>query len=475
MAKRIQARKPNMETVIFQSVSEASRKLDVSKQTLYRWIEDPDAAKRSANGWQFCWADGNSVEVEFELDNKDKVINNAHNIKVWLTAKYDSFAYNELTSTMEINGAPVDDNMLDRICVAMEESININNDKKTRQCITDLCVENTYNPLKEEIESVEWDGKERAETFFIDFLGAHDNQLNRFYTRCWLKAAVKRLYEPGCMWDNMIILYDKNQGTGKTKILQRLSLGMYAQDPEIGNKDAIGVMNAAWLINFDELKRFDSKEMNALKTFITTSHDVNRQAYARYTKVFPRHCVFCGTTNEEFFLRDYTSDRERRFWIINCNGTRKPDQWWRENLPNSYIKQVWAEVYQWYKDDPEIDNKMSIELQDDEQLVQLGHKSYGNDPQFQILLREALDKKYSKAAFDNLKIFQNEAVSIDSTFERSYKIDKIEVKRLAAAFNKQENYTASVIASLGDWIIRDGYAIRRTNGQNEINFDISNY
>lgn len=459
----------NGDRKVFNSVSEAARAFDTTTRTIYNWINHPEKATRLEKGAKFCYLE-EAEAVVFQEDKNGKPIANEVNIERWLNANYDSFAFNELTSSIEINGTSLDDKMIDDICVRMGKTVGINNDKKTRQVITYLGLQNSYNPLKEEIESYQWDGKPRAETFFIDFLGAHDTPLNRFYTRCWLKAAIKRLYEPGCMWDNMIILYDKTGGTGKTKILQRLSLGYYAQDPEVGSKDAIGVMNKAWIINFDELARFDKKGMNSLKTFITATSDVDRLAYARYTENFNRHIVFAGTTNEEYFLRDYTSDRERRFWVVNCSGERKDDNWWREHLPNSYIRQVWAEVYSWYKEDPDIDNRMSIELQDDEQFVQTGHKSLGKDPEFQVQLEEGLNSKYSADALTKYSLFKREIFSADGPYDRIHPLNKVQLKWLAGAFKKQEDYTASAVMSLGGWVIRDGWVIRR-GPQEEIEFN----
>lgn len=49
-----------------------------------------------------------------------------------------------------------------------------------------------YNPIKQHITSVEWDGKHRMETYFIDYLGASDNKLVRQATRKWIIGAVTR-------------------------------------------------------------------------------------------------------------------------------------------------------------------------------------------------------------------------------------------------------------------------------------------
>ena len=448
----------------YKSINEVARALNIDSNTVDAWLKGK--TPKRYEGWQILSQEDSGSDFttkdtsRYDTDPKTgAVLATTKNIAAWLTVKYESFRYNELTNNLEVNGKPIDDRVLDEMCCEMEESIGVNNDKKTKQAITYLCVRDSYNPLKQKIESVEWDGVERAEMFFIKFLGAFDNQLNRKYTRCWFKAAIKRLYEPGCMWDNMLILYDKTQQTGKTKIFERLSLGYYTANPDISNKDCINIMNNAWLINFDELARFDKKDMNTLKTFMTIRSEINRLAYARYAETYERHCVFCGTTNEQHFLRDYTSERERRFWIMNCKGTRRENKWWKENLPDSYIEQLWAEVKHWYDEDPDVEGLTMAEM-DEETIVQAGHKSFYNKPEDELMIRDILNGKYSKMALENWKVFKKEVMS--STIEDSQilPLNKVEIKRLAALIHQKEDYASAIVLAQPGWLVRDGYAIR---------------
>lgn len=447
------------------SIAEAADYLNVSKQSLNNWLNGSNEPQGRLKGYDFKFIEemesGDMRDYEgYDLDKRSGMpLPTTKNIKRWLVLNNNTFAYNELTDNLEVDNNPIDDFLVDRMCVRMEEEIGINNDKKLKQSITDLCIPNSYNPLKKKIESFEWDGEERAEMFFIKFLGALDTPLNRKYSKCWLKAAIKRLYEPGCMWDQMLILYDRTGGTGKTKIFERLSLDNYAMNIDVSSKDGISVMNTAWIINFDELARFDKKDMNTLKTFITTRVDVNRLAYARYAKEFKRHCVFCGTTNEQYFLRDYTSERERRFWIMNCNGVRRDDKWWKENLPDSYIHQVWAEVKHWYDEDPEIEG-LTCREKDEEIMVQKGHKSFNRDAKTMQAVRSILESKYSVTALNNFKIFKKEVVSLDIQDNQIKDLEKVDLGWISAIINHPEDYISAIVLSIPGWLVRDGYAVK---------------
>lgn len=56
--------------------------------------------------------------------------------------------------------------------------------------------------------------------------------------------------------------------------------------------------------------------------------------------IYPRRCVFFGTTNEAEFLRDKTGNR--RFWPIDC-GINTPTKSVFNDLPQE-VQQVWAEA-----------------------------------------------------------------------------------------------------------------------------------
>lgn len=468
--KKVLVKNSKNELLKFQSASQVAKQFHVSPITVNNWLKGINKPKQSLNIQSIEYCDfEDEEELFYETNDKGKVIPNESNIELYLTNKFETIVFNDWTKQIEVDGEPITDHWANQINFNMGKEIGVNKPKITEQCFSSLALENKYNPLKDKIESLEWDGKPRAETFFIDFVGAQDNSINRIYTKCWFKAAIKRLYEPGCDWDYMLILHDRTHGTGKTKIFNRLALGYYAQDPDVTNKDAINIMNYAWIINFDELANFDKKDMNSLKKFITAKGDVNRLAYGHYAENFERHCVFCGTTNEDYFLRDYSSQYERRFWIINCKGVKKHDSWWKEHLPDEYIEQVWAEVKTWYDEDPFIDISMSPEQHDKEILIQMGHKSFNKDPETMVMLKNILYGKFSKIAIENFNVLKKEVFSSESDPSRNTQIDKIEIQILAAILKKPEEYVAMAVLKHKDWTVKDQYAVR-INPQKELPF-----
>lgn len=471
--KQIVIKNSKNELIKFKSSTEVAKQYKVTPFTVRNWLKGATQPKNSLDIQSIQYADDEEDfidEPEYLKNKFNKIIANEKNVETYLTNKFQTFALNDWTKQIEVDGMPMTDDWFNTINFNMGKEIEVNNPKLTQQCLSMLASEWKYNPLKEKIDMLEWDGKPRAESFFIDFVGAQDTDINRIYTKCWFKAAIKRLYEPGCMWDYMIILHDQTHGTGKTKIFDRLSMGFYAQDPDVSNKDAINIMNFAWIINFDELANFDKKDMNSLKKFITTRSDVNRLAYGHYAEDFPRHCIFCGTTNENFFLRDYSSQYERRFWVINCHGVKKPDSWWNENLPDDYIEQVWAEVKHWYDQDPNVIVEMTPEQHDTERLIQMGHKSFNKDPETMVILRNILNGKFSKTALVNFNVLKKEVFSCEFDPSRDQFFDEIEILTLAAILKKPEEYVAMAVLKDKNWTVKDGKAVRIKTTQLDLPF-----
>lgn len=95
-------------------------------------------------------------------------------------------------------------------------------------CDAVLIVEdkNKYHPIRDYIESLNWDKTPRVDAIFIDYLGAEDTKFVRAVTRKALAAAVARVFKSGIKFNYMLVLVGK-QGLGKSHIVSLLgSLGI---------------------------------------------------------------------------------------------------------------------------------------------------------------------------------------------------------------------------------------------------------
>lgn len=70
------------------------------------------------------------------------------------------------------------------------------------------------HPIEKYLQELEWDGENRLDTLFIDYLHAEDNEINRSITRKTLVGAVAKIFNPGQNHDTTII-FSGPQGCGK--------------------------------------------------------------------------------------------------------------------------------------------------------------------------------------------------------------------------------------------------------------------
>ena len=224
-------------------------------------------------------------------------------------------------------------------------------------------------------------------------MDADDTELNRYMTKIWFVAAVKRIFEPGCKFDNMIVLQGE-QGIGKSSICDLISLNFSNNVSlnEIGHKDLINKLNRTWIAVVDELDSFNKKEMSNIKTFISNTKDTARLAFGKNAETYSRHCVFIGSTNDSTFLRDNTSDVERRFWVIKCNKTKKDSRIF-DILTDDYVRQLWAESVYYYRKNPNMYLDIKKELINDFGKEMKKFKMYVDDVAMDYL-NSILEKRY---------------------------------------------------------------------------------
>lgn len=201
---------------------------------------------------------------------------------------------------------------------------------------------NRFNTVQNWLNNLPaWDGKPRAEKIFIDFLRVIDDEEGyaREVTMKFLFGALARIFYPGCNYPYTLILQGK-QGCGKSYILERLGRKWhFSLQDKIGSEKSIDAIQNGWICEIGELSAGRKSEVNEVKNFLSTTHDVHRFPYERRATRRPRHVVFVGTCNDETPLNDPTG--ARRFLILKC-GNRMNE--FVEGLTDGYIQQIWAEA-----------------------------------------------------------------------------------------------------------------------------------
>ena len=338
----------------------------------------------------------NLLESNIEIDSKGNVKNVIDNYIAYLTHSTNyknKLKYNDFTKQKEYEGREFNEFDLNKLYNSIERDLNLSTRAKVDSALMEVFYNNKYNPICDYLNSVEWDGELRLERLFIDLLDADDTKLNRYMTKIWFVAAVKRIFEPGCKFDNMIVLQG-DQGIGKSSICDLISL-KYSNNislNEVGNKDLINKLNRTWIAVVDELDSFNKKEMSNIKTFISNTKDTARLAFGKYAETYSRHCVFIGSTNDSTFLRDNTSLVERRFWVIKCNKKTRDSKIF-DILTPEYIDQLWAEAVYYYRENPAMYLDITKDLMEDFASEMRQFKTFTDDVVIDYV-NEILDKPY---------------------------------------------------------------------------------
>lgn len=227
----------------------------------------------------------------------------------------------------------------------LESSYGMSGKDRIFDAVNVVAQRNAFHPVREYLDSCDWDQVPRVETLLIDYLGAEDNEYTRAVTRKTLAAAVARIYRPGCKFDYMLTLRGR-QGIGKSAIIAKLG-GRWFSDTftTMQGKDAYEQVQGVWLMEIGELAGMRKAEAETIKLYISKQSDRFRPAYGRRLQEFPRQCVFVGTTNETQFLRDTTGNR--RFWVVDTPNDPARDLW--EELTPETVALIWGEAVQIYK------------------------------------------------------------------------------------------------------------------------------
>lgn len=330
-------------------------------------------------------------------DSKCNIKNHIDNFILYLSQSDEykgKLKYNEFLQQKEFDGREFRDEDEAVIAVNCERNLTLSSQVKIKNALGYVFNRNTYNPVKDYLNGIKWDGQKRIEEVFIKCFDIRDTELVRVLSKKWFIAAVKRVFEPGCQFDNMIVLQGAT-GIGKTTFCRLISKNFYSEIKfdDIGNKDTVDKLNKSWIVIIDEMDNFGKKEMAGIKSFLSVRKDVTRLAYGHNTRVYERHCIFIGSLNDETFLKDITTSVERRFWIFKCRE-EKMSPFISNTLTDDYVDQLWAESMYYYKQNPEQYLDIESEYQEEFARDQLQYKTFNSDYTIEWV-RNILEKPYT--------------------------------------------------------------------------------
>lgn len=224
--------------------------------------------------------------------------------------------------------------------------------EKTLDAIEECGLINSFHPARDHLLSLVWDGTPRLDNWLITYVrGKDDPAYLRAIGSKWLIAGVKRLMEPGCQFDNMLII-EGDQDAGKSRTFRTLSRFGPPDSYTEYFMDGLNISNAeetdelmklagVVIVEVQEMAGFRKKEDDLIKRFISNREDTYRAPYARRPQKWPRQFILGGTYNPNGgIFKDPTG--LKRFWpmeagVVDLDGLERDRE------------QLWAEAVSRYK------------------------------------------------------------------------------------------------------------------------------
>jgi len=288
------------------------------------------------------------------IDNLARIINSwgilRYNVRAMCQEWSASPQWGEFAPAEDSYPRPVTDSDVPRLAVAMVNMdlglLAVPGSQTLEAALTVAAEQRTYDPVKDYLNRLEWDGVSRLDSMGSTYFGVSPTTYSCAVFAMWMISGVARTYEPGCKVDHVIIL-EGHQGIRKSSAIEVLAGKENFSDnlPDLGSKDAQDHLIGMWIVEFAELDALSRKDVSETKAFICRSVDRFRKAYGRRTGAYPRRVIFAGTTNSDDYLNDETG--ARRFWPVHCEAVdidalkRDRDQLWAEAVVRYHRGERW--------------------------------------------------------------------------------------------------------------------------------------
>lgn len=297
-----------------------------------------------------------SNRVDFERDLKTaKIYHTQANIRLALSklgvkVKYDTFAHRMIVEGMaDVAGGHLNQTARNRLRLLIDEQFQFRIAKDFwGDVIANEAWSSRFHPVVDYLAGLRWDGKRRigdagTPSWLTTYGGAADDPAGytRAVGRLWLVAAVRRVRQPGCVFQEMLIL-EGAQGTNKSQMFRALAVRpeWLCDDLPINGetRDLMEQTTGRWLVICEELKGFAKAGSDKLKSYVSRTSDSSRGAYKEDSESELRQFVLGATTNAEGgrgYFTDHTGNR--RYWPVTIDSF---------NLPaiTNDIDQIWAEA-----------------------------------------------------------------------------------------------------------------------------------
>ncbi len=287
--------------------------------------------------------------------------------------------YNILTERIDIvkslwwekQTATLNDTDLNYLMLYLEDKYGLTSEKKIEKAISIVADSNKYHPIRDYLNSLEWDGTERIRYCLQRFLGADENEYTYQALRLFMLGAISRVFRPGCKFEVMLCLVG-GQGAGKSTFFRLLAVKdeWFSDDlKKIDDDNVYRKMQGHWIIEMSEMiATANAKSIEDIKSFISRAKETYKVPYETHPADRLRQCVFGGSSNTMDFL-PLDRSGNRRFLPIMVYAERAEVHILEdETASRAYIDLMWAEAMFIYQNCP---YKLTLSKDMDKELKEL--------------------------------------------------------------------------------------------------------
>jgi hypothetical protein len=202
--------------------SERARALGVSKTNLTRLVNTErkeavkvERAQRVAGGldWPDVKGTGeprarSQVNIEFYFDHEG------------VELSHDQMAA-EVKVSRDGESEPLTDPVAKRLWLGADRLGLHANENYFMSVLENTARHNSFHPLRDYLDGLEWDGRARLDHWLTVYLGAEASELHMAFARKQLIGAVRRIMRPGSKFDT-ILIFQGIQGQGKSSFIKAL-------------------------------------------------------------------------------------------------------------------------------------------------------------------------------------------------------------------------------------------------------------
>lgn len=265
------------------------------------------------------------------------------------TDEWRGLRWNSRTEKVEVGECPIDgvrgvldEHDLTWVAKYMQDTWEIHTSTLlVREAVAAVARQRAYDPARDTLESLEWDGVPRLDTWLRDWLGVEESTYSCKVGAMALISACARVMLPSSRVHETLLLIGQ-EATNKSTVCELLGKALFdggysSLAEDIGKREASQALIGPVIVEIEELRAISGSSAEAVRQFMSRESDRYRAPYDRDVADHPRRCIFIATSNEHGILE---GDHLRRWHPVEVRAMWSNDEI-RRFFP---ARELWAEA-----------------------------------------------------------------------------------------------------------------------------------